>query len=138
MSDKKRFGISLPGEIASQLDMLASSYSASRSKLVEDAIVEYLHSEKHLHTPHKCRGVFIALGKEPDIASVVRKVERFCRVVFANIIGVWEDTKLLIVGIEGSSADLVEARKELFKDFSEVKYVPLGCAISGQSSRHGK
>lgn len=138
MSSKKRFGISLPGKIASQLDELALSYSASRSKLVEEAIVEFLHSEKHLHTPHKCRGVLIAFGREPDMASVVRRVGRLCRVVFAQIIGVWDDAKLLIIGIEGSSTDLVKARRELFKEFSEVKYVPLGCSIGGQGFRQGE
>lgn len=62
MSSKKRFGVSIPIQLAEELDKLAKMLSTNRSFIVREALREYISNFNHFMYKHKCYGIFIVSG----------------------------------------------------------------------------
>ncbi len=62
MVSKKRFGVSLPCNLADQLDQLAKILGTNRSIIVREAVKEYIHDHMHYMYPHTCCGIIIVSG----------------------------------------------------------------------------
>ncbi|RLI12972.1 CopG family transcriptional regulator [Candidatus Bathyarchaeota archaeon] len=76
---KRRFGISVPEELANDLDKLAEALEADRSRLVNEALRAFIQDHKHHLTPHECTGLLIVVASPgcsriPDLLEAYRDV----------------------------------------------------------------
>ena len=76
MGRKRRFGISIPEELAIELDELVRTLGTNRSAIIRKAIEEFINDQKHYLYPHRCRGLMIVLGK-PDRNKLFLVLESF-------------------------------------------------------------
>ena len=76
---KRRFGISVPEELAQDLDRLAEALSADRSRLVNEALRAFIEDHRHHLAPHECTGLLIVVAapgssRVPDLLEDFRDV----------------------------------------------------------------
>lgn len=65
---KKRFGISIDEETFNLIDQMAQKLSLDRSRVIEEAIRQYLDKSLHDDERHECTSVFIvACGEDPGV-----------------------------------------------------------------------
>jgi len=67
MTSKRRFGVSIPENIARQLEEAAVYTGSNRSLVVEKALTEFLHEELHANREHDCSGIIIVYSETPSI-----------------------------------------------------------------------
>ncbi len=80
MGRKRRFGISIPEELAVELDELVKALGTNRSAVIKEAIEVYIRDHKHYLYPHKCKGVIIVLGR-PDRSKLFLVLENYKDVI---------------------------------------------------------
>ena len=129
MKDKKRFGVSIPLDIAIQLDRVASSTGRDRSSIVVGALREYLHEDLHSgELEHSCSGVIIYFGalSLSDIPGneLTPLVKSLCIVKLHG-------GYVTVLFVEGRYSAIMSLRKALSKAAKKAgltRYVPLYCS----------
>lgn len=61
---KRRFGISIPDELAVELDEFVRITGSDRSSVVCEAIKQYVYEHRHYEVEHNCSGLLICVRKE--------------------------------------------------------------------------
>ncbi|OYT61546.1 MAG: CopG family transcriptional regulator [Thermofilum sp. ex4484_15] len=125
MGRKRRFGISVPEELAKRLDELAESMGINRSKLICEALEAYLHMYAYSPRGGRCCGVLTVTGLT-DSARLLRLIEGFRDVVheFSHTHAEGECVNILIVS--GPTHRVAELRSRLVNSFKgDVRYLPL-------------
>ncbi|RLG86148.1 MAG: CopG family transcriptional regulator [Thermoprotei archaeon] len=124
MGRKRRFGISLPEELAEKLDTLSRKLSVDRSSLVEMALREFIHDHTHYLYEHVCRGIMIVHrhGNNEQFLAIVEKFRDIIRSYsHTHIDGVCFE--LLIVS--GSSSRICQLHRELsLLPRCRTRYIP--------------
>ncbi|MGC8983274.1 MAG: CopG family ribbon-helix-helix protein [Desulfurococcaceae archaeon] len=128
-SRKKRFGVSIPAEVAEKLEELTSLAASDRSALVVRALEEYLHEEVHYDKEHSCSGLLILLGVGgQEVAGLVS-----APVVKASCTARVGGELVTVLFVEGPYLEIKQLRKSLKKAFRVSRYVPLYCRFAPEA-----
>lgn len=121
---RRRFGVSVSESVAEWLDKLAKALGVDRSRLVEEALSEYLHGYEYLYR-HRCRGVIVAASREAaeEFARVVEEYRDVVRSSSHHHLGGLCVEVLVVEGESPRVAGLYSALQRI-KGCS-VRYVPL-------------
>ena len=123
MSRKRRFGISIPEDVANDLDFLAEKLNVDRSKLVCEAIRTYIRDHAHYLSPHECYGVITLISD--DNIQLLRVIEEF-KDIIKEFTHIHIDEKCInALVVSGSSTKIAELHKKLLDIFYNVRYIPL-------------
>ncbi len=125
-SRKRRFGVSVPADLAGDLDRLAEMLGVDRSRLVEQALRSHVHDYLYLLVPHSCMGILV-VTRTPGAS-----MEEFFRVVaeYRDVIRIYshlhvEEACVETMIVSGSS----ERIRGLYRRLEEVgyhaRYIPL-------------
>lgn len=128
MKNKRRFGVSVPSEIATQLDKVATFGGIDRSTIVAKALEEYLHEDLHSTEEHICSGLMVYLGalsiENIDRPELQRLIRYTCTVRLRGGL-------ITILFVEGSFKDIISLREKLSKRPYKkryTRYVPIYCS----------
>lgn len=129
--EKRRFGVSIPSEIADEVNRIATAQSRDRSAIIADAIEEYLHTAQHLvKVEHICKGAVLVYERSTGSRGLLRipsMLERYGKVVVGYSFLRAGDDALFIALVKGESDLLAQIINELSRSFRSVKYIPIGC-----------
>ncbi|MEM4481533.1 MAG: CopG family transcriptional regulator [Desulfurococcaceae archaeon] len=132
MTSKRRFGISVPNELADCLDRATELVGHDRSTIVTKALEEYLHEDLHEREEHNCVGLLIYSGNVParDLYSSEfgRVVKGFCSMVLTS-------GRVTVLFVEGDYSKIRSLRRKLSGTAELTRYVPLTCQFKGQKRR---
>ncbi len=122
----RRFGISIPEDLAEILDSLAERLGVPRSEIVREALRMYFREHAHYITKHRCYGIitvvsegFRHLSTVEDFKDIVNTfshihIDEYCINSFV---------------VSGDSEKIAELHKELLKVCRDVRYIPLECKL---------
>ncbi|MCD6301354.1 MAG: ribbon-helix-helix domain-containing protein [Staphylothermus sp.] len=124
MSKKKRFGISVPVELAEELDRLSKCLNCDRSKIIVSALKPYIHAHSHYMKPHICKGVLIAFstGEKSRINNLI---DRYRDIIQGYIHSHIDNNCIEVFIIKGLSEEIKKLDSELRKEGKEVRYIPI-------------
>ncbi|MEB3844723.1 MAG: ribbon-helix-helix domain-containing protein [Desulfurococcales archaeon] len=121
---KSRFGISIDKSVAERLSRLAEVLGVDRSRLVEEAVRQYLDDHKHMLVPHECRGIIVGLC--PDNIAVASKVRDYKDIVSSHM-HIHIDGKCIdIIVVQGPSRIIGKLYASLEHDNCKTRFLPLG------------
>ncbi|ADV65080.1 CopG family ribbon-helix-helix protein [Desulfurococcus mucosus] len=124
---KRRFGISIPSNIAERLDNLAELLHCDRSTIVSNALNEYIHENLHGEKEHECRGVIVAYTSASPPPNLFSK---YTDVVSAYSLYKVRDGFIMVLVVEGSSRLINELRTRISSHASVQRYMPLDTSYS--------
>jgi len=132
---KKRFGISLPSEVAESLDLIAGLTGTDRSSIVAEAVNEYLHDHSHYVADHECAGLLVAVstttghGRGGAVA-----VSEFSDIVKHYAHYHVEGVCVEVIVVVGSSGRILELHNKLKASAEAVRFIPLRkwCKLRGR------
>lgn len=132
MTSKKRFGVSVPHELADYLDQAVVSTGRDRSSIVAKAIQEYLHEDLHDESEHRCTGVLIycgeVLSKDLYIGELSSVIKGSCSMVLAG-------GRVTVLFVEGNYSQIRCLRRKLAETAVLTRYIPLTCLFRRQYQR---
>lgn len=121
---KRRFGVSLPVDIANDLDELARLMKSDRSSIVAEALRQYIHDYLHYFNTHTCMGILIAVKlKEAGKPSIV--IDEFGEIIKNYTHYHFNHLCIEIFLVMGNSRKIVELHARLRKITPHVRYIPL-------------
>ncbi len=120
---RARFGISLPEDLALELDRASRALGSTRSSIVEEAVRSYLSELEHLEEPHTCRGVILASC--PSNASAGEGVSRHKNIVIGHFHVHLGEACTDILAVSGPSGSIAELIRDLRRSGCTAKYTPL-------------
>jgi len=119
---KRRFGISIPEDMAISLDFLAEKLEMDRSRIVREALESYIRDHAHFCIPHECCGV-ITLASTHSL-KIFEIIEEFRDVIneYSHVHTGNECVNALIVS--GPSGRIAELHKRLMP-FGNLRFIPV-------------
>lgn len=126
-NNKRRFGISIPEDMARDLDKLASKLSIDRSSIVCEAIRTYIHDHLHYLTPHKCMGVLILFShiSRNNYKKFFNIIERYRDVIISYTHHHIEEKCIEVLILSGSSEKIQSLHREFMVIGCKARYLPL-------------
>jgi CopG family nickel-responsive transcriptional regulator len=131
-SSKKRFGISIPADVADQLEMTVNSTGSDRSSIVAKALEQYLHEDIHKDVEHSCSGIIICYGV--FLPDAIRS-EHYFKVVKTTCTVNLSGGQVTVLFVEGSFKDINALRKSIVGKSRKpliTRYIPLYCSLEGR------
>ena len=122
--NKRRFGVSIPADIADDLDELARLTGSDRSSLVAEALRQFIHDHLHYMVKHKCMGVLISV-KTRTVHSRGSLIDEFEDIVKNYIHHHMGNLCIEIFFVMGDSEKIVKLHNRLRKITPHVRYIPL-------------
>jgi len=119
---KRRFGVSLPEPLASRLDELAHALGVERSRLVEDAVRQYLEDHGVLAGGGGCRGVIVVACPGP--ATGVELAEDYKDVVNAVVHAHAEGVCIEVILVKGARERIAGLYKRLRERGCRTRFIP--------------
>ncbi len=123
-SRRRRFGISIPEDMANELDQLSSRLEIDRSSIVETALREYIHDQLYNLIEHKCTGLIVIIGsvKHGSLSSVMEE--------YRDIVSMYNHVHagnqcIETIVVSGLSSRVVELYKALSSLGCRVRYIPI-------------
>lgn len=124
MTGKKRFGVSIPSEMAEKLDKIALFSRKDRSSVVAKALEELIHEELHYGEEHSCSGLLILMG---GTLPSNEKLEGVARVVKASFTVRLNNALVTVLFVEGSYKTIMSLRRIASENSELSRYIPLYC-----------
>ncbi len=122
---KKRFGVSIPENIAVRLDTVAKALGVDRSYIVAQALEAYLNDYEHYLEEHRCLGLILVVTEGRRRINVASIVERY-RDVVCSYSHVHTDGRCIeLLLVSGSSSRIASLYRELMDIDGVVRYIPL-------------
>jgi CopG family nickel-responsive transcriptional regulator len=120
----RRFGISLPRELAEAVDRISQETGATRSEVIAAALWEYLETRKdHKKPGHQCIGVVAAVTDTfSDVGDAI-EVNKTHIVAYTHVH--IEGRCLTIVVVRGDGSQIERLALEVAKRARLARYVPL-------------
>lgn len=120
----RRFGVSLPKEVADVLDRLSRELGVTRSQVVLEALQNYIaHAKAHGADGHTCFGVALALAQ--DLGSVEDLLEQFRKIIVNYSHIHMDDRCLLILVLKGSGEEVARLSAQMAHRAETYRYIPL-------------
>ncbi len=129
MTSKRRFGVSIPENIARQLEEAAVYTGSNRSLVVEKALSEFLHEELHVNKEHACSGIIIVYSETP---SINLEKTRYSQLVKGLISVKLSSGYAVILVVEGNYLEIQLLRREIGEIVDKPvlsRYIPLNCTL---------
>ncbi len=118
---RRRFGVSLPEELACELDKISRECGLDRSSVVATALEKYVEDMSHFKNKHECLGVCIAVTEgEPSL-----RLEEFRDIVVSYYHNHTRGVCLNIFVFRGDSNKVLELYYRLGKSSRKTVLVPL-------------
>lgn len=105
---KRRFGISIPSDLAEAIDTLAHRLGVDRSTLITDMLKEALHQRHRAQEPHQCSGALLVQSNVKNVENLSEIYERYREVIEARLHHHSDDRCIDIIIIKGSSKPVLE------------------------------
>ncbi|AAL63889.1 CopG family ribbon-helix-helix protein [Pyrobaculum aerophilum] len=120
----KRFGVSLPKQVAEEVERLSQEIGVTRSEIVAAALQEYLESRRdHVKPEHNCMGIVLALSSSfSDIGEIIESYKPF--IVAYTHLHV-EGKCLTITVVRGDGGEVEKMVLEMGRRAQVIRYVPL-------------
>ena len=125
---KRRFGVSLPADIADDLDELARLVGSDRSSIVAEALKQFIHDHLHYMVRHKCMGIIVSV-KSRESYSKSSLIDEFENIVKNYIHYHMEGLCIEIFFVMGDSEEIVKLHNKLRKITPHVRYIPLSTMV---------
>lgn len=131
MSSKRRFGVSIGGDIADTLDAVAEKLGLTRSKLVERALQLFLEEHAHLVKPHVCTGIIMTACadlREAPVQGISNILEEFRDIVATHThthVGGYCIDLIVVNGHSDRIANLHKKLQSGLHDECKTRYIPL-------------
>lgn len=126
MAKRRRFGVSVPEELAERLDMLSKIMGVDRSRLVSRAIEGFIEEYEHYMRDHICQGVMVVVQHDTSLRPKVSRVlEDYGDIVLLSLHYHVEGYCVEIVVVQGQSRRIAEMHSALERMGCKVKYIPL-------------
>ncbi len=123
---KRRFGVSIPEEIAEDLEKLAKKLNVSRSEVICEALRIYIRDHAHYLTQHECCGIITVVSKNPSLSVVESFRDIIAEFKHTHI----EDICINTFIVSGDSFRIAELHNHLLKTCKDVRFIPLkGCKL---------
>ncbi len=120
----RRFGVSIPENLANDLDRLSRTLGVSRSEIVREALRAYLSEFSHYLTEHDCCGIIATIS-----TGVLDVVEEY-KDIISNYTHVHVGNSCVnSFLVFGNSERIAEFHKKLLSVCEHVRYIPLKCNI---------
>lgn len=119
---KARFGVSLPADLARELDRASRRLGSTRSSIVEEALRSYLSELEHLEEPHECRGVILATCRGANAGEVASNYKDIVvGHLHVHLMGDCTD----IIAVAGPSSSIEMLVRDLRSQGCSTRYTPL-------------
>ncbi len=131
VSGKRRFGVSIGGDLADTLDAVAEKLGLTRSKLVERALQLFLEDHAHLVKPHVCTGIIMTACAEPrgtTSQELPIVLEEFRDIVTTHTHTHVGDYCIDLIIVKGNSDRIASLHKRLqarLHSHCKTRYIPL-------------
>ncbi|MEZ0393608.1 MAG: CopG family ribbon-helix-helix protein [Desulfurococcaceae archaeon] len=123
--ERRRFGVSISRDLSLELDRIASERNVSRSRIVEEAIAEYISNEKHERgEEHVCEGIAICCTRGRCSAGKI-EYEKYREIIVSSAHYHLEDLCIETFIVKGPYKDVWSLVKSLRAVHSYAKYVPM-------------
>ncbi len=126
---KRRFGVSIPEELAEELDRLAEITGSDRSSIIAEALKQYIHDHLHYLERHKCLGLLISI-KTRDKMREGRLIDEFEDIIKNYIHQHIGRLCIEIFLVSGDSEKITKLHSRLRRTTPCVRYLPLGTILS--------
>lgn len=123
MARKRRFGVAVSSEIAEEIDAIAKSMNVDRSKIVEEALTDFIEGYKHRVEDHRCCGVLIA--RVSKCGLVERTLETYRDVIVSYIHSHIDGHCICTVLVLGSWQRIKNLQREMLLSGSKARYIPI-------------
>lgn len=120
----RRFGISIPEDLAGVLDSFAEKLGVSRSEIVREALKIYFRDHRHYMMKHRCCGIITVLSKGLDIDLLECYKDIINNFSHLHIEGYCINSFF----VSGDSERIAELHKRLLRTCKDVRYIPIRCA----------
>ncbi len=121
MTVKRRFGISIPSNLADKLDQLSEKLGCDRSRIVRMAIENIVHDHLYYLVRHRCRGIIVVKGSE-DILDLI---EKYHNLVVAYNHYHLSNTCIATIVVDGFSTDIIRLHREILSRGCTSRYIPI-------------
>jgi CopG family nickel-responsive transcriptional regulator len=118
---RRRFGVSIPEDLASELDDVSRECGVDRSSVVASALGNYIASIKHYKKRHNCLGVCLAITK----GELGLSLEEFKDVIISYQHSHTDNTCVNIFLLRGDSEKILKLYYKLEKNCLRTILVPL-------------
>jgi CopG family nickel-responsive transcriptional regulator len=121
---KKRFGVSIPVEVAEDLDKLAGKLGTDRSSLVVEALKTFLHDNLYILKEHVCTGILVSsnVGGEVIPGEIIEKYRGIIKAYNHYHVG---NLCIVTIIVSGPSEKILGLASELSSRGCRVRYIPL-------------
>ena len=134
MSRRRRFGVSIPEDLAHKLDTLAEIMGIDRSSLVGKAVENLVEEYEHYVREHICQGVMVIVQGDnairPRLSELLEEYSDIVLLSFHYHVG---GRCLEVAVVKGFSRRIAEMHSRLEKIGCKVRYIPLA-RVEGESS----
>ncbi|RLE93116.1 MAG: CopG family transcriptional regulator [Thermoprotei archaeon] len=129
---KRRFGVSIPKDLADRLDLLAKALETDRSSLIEAAVREYIHDHMHYLVPHDCTGIMVLYGacRKEDWFDII---DRYMDIVVSYNHIHRKNICIEVLIVSGPSKKIASLHKELVESGIKARYLPIFYCVSERS-----
>ncbi len=131
MSGKRRFGVSIKGDLADTLDAVAEKLGLTRSKLVERALQLFLEDHAHLVKPHTCTGIIMTACVSPEEAqgqALPAVLEEYRNIIATHThthVGGYCIDLIIVKGDSDRIASLHKRLQSSLHSHCKTRYIPL-------------
>ncbi|GBF08764.1 hypothetical protein apy_04890 [Aeropyrum pernix] len=122
---KRRFGVSIPEDLAQRLDEASRRLGVERSRLVEKAVEALLEDYRHLLTRHSCSGIIIVSCPPRGEAEIATAVEKFRDIVAARLHSHTTGRCIEALIVEGDSMRIAMLHRQLESVGCGARYISM-------------
>ncbi len=123
MVSKRRFGVSIPSDLADQLDLLAERIGRDRSSLVVEALKTFIHDHLHVLVPHHCTGIIVSSSSGEGISGSI--IEKHRDIIMSYNHYHVDRLCIITIIVSGESRRIMELTRDLSRLGCSVRYIPL-------------
>lgn len=121
---KRRFGVSIPNELASELDEFTRLIGSDRSSVVSEALKQYMYEHRHYEVEHECSGLLICVKRGSRRSRGV-DIDEYRDIVKNYMHMHFNDLCIEIYIVSGLSKQISKLHSELRRTTPYVRYYSL-------------
>lgn len=123
---KVRFGISIPKELAEDVNEISEALGVDRSMVVRSALEEHVNLYKHSTVEHDCIGVLLTFSREETPVELPKVIDEFKDLVANYSHSHVKCGCMNVIIVQGPSRKVMELHKKLCSLKLSVRFIPVG------------